>query len=176
MTHIVYVYGTLRPGLANIVRVPGTLYDLGFCPGAVLYKASDGDDVPLFVAEPVEVTDDQLARLDTYEGYNPDREHSSLYIRKAFRDGWIYEYNYEHTDGQRIMHGDWLRHKKQTRGTSYRLVFKDRIEDDALPWADLNIDQSVPLGSTLDVPYEVVENVEVDEEQSAGESVAFNEE
>lgn len=134
--HIVYVYGTLRPGGGATVRVPGKLYDLGFCPGAVLYKKEHGDEVPLFVAERIEVTDDQLARLDTYEGYNPDRESSSLYIRKAFRDGWVYEYNFDVKDINWILSGDWLRHKKQTRGTSYRLILQPDSFDDDLPWKE----------------------------------------
>ena len=109
-----FVYGTLHPDrapeeIADIVRrfeivgkgtVPGTLYDLGAYPGAVLnesgqrrisgtvFRLPEGGDV--------------LSRLDAYEEFDPGAPERSLFIRRPcsvqLSDGprlpcWIYQYN-----------------------------------------------------------------------------------
>lgn len=90
MTHKIFVYGTLRPGVSEPVMVPGQMFDLGWFPGAVNIETAVDT---YFMAETIEVDDAGLARLDSYEGYNPDHPASSLYVRKAYQDGFIYQYN-----------------------------------------------------------------------------------
>jgi gamma-glutamylcyclotransferase (GGCT)/AIG2-like uncharacterized protein YtfP len=109
-----FAYGTLHPDHApadveGLVRsfetvgkgtVPGTLYDLGSYPGAVLNPASS-----LCIAGTVfrlPAGDDVLSRLDAYEGFEPEAPQRSLFLRRlhpvSMTDGrtlncWIYEYN-----------------------------------------------------------------------------------
>ena len=89
--HQVLVYGTLRPFTnENIVRVPGQLYDLGSFPGIKL----DNSSSTMVTCEVIEVTDEELERLDLYEGYRPTDPDNSLYIRRKLEWGpFIYEYN-----------------------------------------------------------------------------------
>ena len=89
--HQVLVYGTLRPFTnTNVVRVPGHLYDLGSFPGVRLDNSSD----TMVTCEVIEVTDEELERLDQYEGYRPSDPDNSLYIRRKLDWGpFIYEYN-----------------------------------------------------------------------------------
>ena len=89
--HQVLVYGTLRPFTnTNVVRVPGHLYDLGSFPGIKLDNSSD----TMVTCEVIEVTDEELARLDMYEGYRVSDPDNSLYIRRKLDWGpFIYEYN-----------------------------------------------------------------------------------
>lgn len=91
MKRQVLVYGTLRPFTnKNIVRVPGHLYDLGSFPGLKLDNSSD----TMVTCESIEVTDEELERLDMYEGYDPSDPDNSLYIRRKLDWGpFIYEYN-----------------------------------------------------------------------------------
>lgn len=89
-------------------RIPGILYDLGRFPGAV-----PGDGViegELFRLRGPEV----WAALDQYEGYDPDREENSLFVRRrvslddpANRTAWVYWYNGDPTDHPRVPSGDW---------------------------------------------------------------------
>lgn len=114
MSEFLFAYGTLQAGLAPddvaaVVRdlvsvgngsVPGTLYDLGSFPGAVLepnsarrisgivYRLPSGTDI--------------LHRLDEYEEYDPTSPKDSQFIRRLrpveLCDGrqlecWVYEYN-----------------------------------------------------------------------------------
>ena len=87
-----FVYGTLRPGLAQgrlaaqvkalrhlgSARVRGRLLDLGAYPGAVLDAGAAGE----IVGELLEVTQaDLLAALDAYEGFDPLRPQDSLFVR-----------------------------------------------------------------------------------------------
>jgi len=113
--HAVYVYGTLRPGGDDTVLIPGVIYDLGWFPGARVDFERHGDG-PSFVAERVEVSDYKLKEFDAYEGYDPDRPHASLYIRKPYLDGWIYEYNGNVKTTDVISSGDWLKYTGQNRG------------------------------------------------------------
>ena len=108
MTNILYVYGTLRPGEPGTVQVPGKLYDLGWYPGLIL----GGDET--VTCEKVNVKDFQA--VDHYEGFNPDDTVESLYIRKKYEDGWIYEYNQEFNPNKLIECGDWLIYKQTERG------------------------------------------------------------
>jgi gamma-glutamylcyclotransferase (GGCT)/AIG2-like uncharacterized protein YtfP len=114
--HIVYVYGTLRPGTNPVEYVEGQLFNLGWFPGIVL-------GLPGLVAcERVEVND--LHVLDLYEGYNPDNLSSSLYIRRPYKDGWIYEYNYDYDLASVITCGDWLKFTGQEHGSNHHLLRK----------------------------------------------------
>ena len=87
-----FVYGTLRPGLARdglaaplqalrhlgAARVRGRLLDLGAYPGAVLDAGAAGE----IVGELLEVTQAELlAALDAYEGFDPLRPEDSLFVR-----------------------------------------------------------------------------------------------
>ena len=108
MTNILYTYGTLRPGGDNIVKAQGQLFDLGWFPGVKL-------DLPgEFVCEPVEIED--WASVDRYEGYMPHDPANSLYIRKPFLDGFIYEYNQWVNPVKLIRSGDWLDYRQEQRG------------------------------------------------------------
>ena len=110
MTAILYTYGTLRPGLKEPIRVPGKLYNVSWFPGAILDEQSQSS----FLAEPVEVQN--WDRVDGYEGYDPSNPEGSLYIRRPFLDGFIYEYNRPVNDLEEIVSGDWLAYKEEERG------------------------------------------------------------
>ena len=129
--HIVYVYGTLRPGIdENLVEVAGSLFNLGHYPGAILYK--EGTTPPTeanltFLAERVEVDDLELEALDAYEGYDPDDRPMSLYIRRNHLDGWIYEYNGRLPWATRIASGDWLAHTGKDMGSAAYMIRNQRV-------------------------------------------------
>lgn len=120
MLHIIYVYGTLRPKNKDLtakntetVEVPGYMYDLGWYPGAII-RAPDRTESS-FIAEKIEVDDEKLKELDRYEGYYEDDPANSLYIRRPYLDGWIYEYN-RPVDGAKIVEsGDWLEYAAAKR-------------------------------------------------------------
>jgi len=104
-----YVYGTLRPNTGETVEVSGVLYDLGHFPGIRLGGPGK------VVCEKIEIPDE--TRFDQYEGYFPDDHEASLYIRRPFMDGFIYEFNRFPVSDDKIIHsGDWLEHKKQKKG------------------------------------------------------------
>jgi gamma-glutamylcyclotransferase (GGCT)/AIG2-like uncharacterized protein YtfP len=108
-----FVYGTLRPGLAPPViaevvatlrvagpaTVPGRLYSLGAYPGCVL----DNDCGQLVHGALLEIDDPSvLERLDWYEGYAAHDERGSLFTRTTCRAttpgggqvfSWIYVYS-----------------------------------------------------------------------------------
>lgn len=104
---VIYAYGTLRKLEGPEVKVKGQLFDLGWFPGARL----GGEDE--FVAERIEV--DDLAHIDAYEGYREDDHENSLYIRRPFMDGFIYEYNREVNPMNHIEGGDWVRYMANKR-------------------------------------------------------------
>jgi gamma-glutamylcyclotransferase (GGCT)/AIG2-like uncharacterized protein YtfP len=108
MTTTLYVYGTLRPGNSQPIKVPGSMYDLGWFPGVKLGGTTE------FLAEKIEVED--ISAVDGYEGYNPDEPEMSLYIRRPFLDGFIYEFNREVSEDKRVVSGDWLEYKQQKAG------------------------------------------------------------
>jgi gamma-glutamylcyclotransferase (GGCT)/AIG2-like uncharacterized protein YtfP len=79
--------------------VRGRLYDLGEYPGAVLSR-----NAPLVIGQVFELPNDPevLTRLDEYEGFDPHRPQSSLFVRKRclvqLDSGkklfcWMYAYN-----------------------------------------------------------------------------------
>ena len=114
MSEYLFTYGTLQPGhapaeIADVVRdllivgkgtIPGTLYDLGSYPGAVLDQTiSRRITGTVFQLPPaIEI----LQRLDDYEDYDRESPGASLFIRRQcsvqLHDGrilecWVYEYN-----------------------------------------------------------------------------------
>lgn len=105
--HKIYVYGTLRPAVSSPEQgiAKGWMYSLGGFPGVILPE-NEEDDAPYFVYDVREV--DDLTAFDGYEGYLENDPENSLYIRKPFKDGWIYEYNREVSEDRLIESGDWL--------------------------------------------------------------------
>ncbi len=111
--HVVYVYGTLRPGSSPTVDIPGIMYDLGSYPGVCLKSPTIGK---FFKAERIEVDDKGLRELDQYEGYRPDNKRNSLYLRVPYMDGEIYVYNFDFDGRPEVECGDWLKYTGQTFG------------------------------------------------------------
>lgn len=121
--HLLAAYGTLmRPfgrheelGLADHLsfvsscRLSGDLYDLGRFPGAV-----PGDGVvhgELFRLNSPRAWE----TMDRYEGYRPDREEASLFVRRRVelrhpphRSAWVYWYNGAPTEHPRVPSGCWI--------------------------------------------------------------------
>jgi gamma-glutamylcyclotransferase (GGCT)/AIG2-like uncharacterized protein YtfP len=133
MPEYLFVYGTLRPGMAprrlsrlmekmgNLGRAstPGRLYDLEGYPGAVI----DPDSETEIKGEVFQLPDDSvtLAALDAYEGFDARYPASSLFVRSkcaaAFEDDsklvcWIYVYNWQVSPDTLIRSGDYIRHQK----------------------------------------------------------------
>jgi len=109
-----YVYGTLRPGGNHTVLLPGSMRDCGWFPGVKLFT----DD--RFIAEQIWVNEEELRRIDEYEGYDPRMPNESMYIRRMAFDGWIYEYNrpFIERDEPVVPAGDWLAYKEQKAGAN----------------------------------------------------------
>jgi len=108
MPHYIYSYGTLRPGDTESILVDGSLYDLGWFPGIKL--GGEGK----VVCERIEAHD--LDAVDRYEGYNPVYPDESLYIRRPYLDGFIYEFNGPVNPIKKIESGDWLDYTQTKRG------------------------------------------------------------
>lgn len=128
---ILATYGTLmqavggleRLGVADRVSVVGTcrfegvLYDLGRFPGAV-----PGDGV--VHGELLRLRDPQVwTVLDRYEGYEPDTEGRSLFVRRRVslvtpvdRTAWVYWYNEAPTGHPRVPSGDWSTYVQTSDG------------------------------------------------------------
>lgn len=106
--HKIYVYGTLMTGKGEPVTVPGKLYDLGWFPGAKIGTPEWGTE---FKAEIIEVSSGKLKELDEYEGYYENAPGASLYIRRPYFDGFIYEYNHTPPEDRLISSGDWKAYK-----------------------------------------------------------------
>lgn len=126
---VIYVYGTLRPGLPELTEIPGVLYDLGWFPGVNLVDPEK--DQSTFFAERVEVDDADLYRVDNYEGYNEKNPASSLFKRVPFGDGFVYVYNDDLSSlnsTKRVSSGDWLKYKGQSVGMSAGLLNLKKIE------------------------------------------------
>lgn len=118
---VVYVYGTLRPGSDNIELISGVMVSTGWYPGIKLAEQQDENNAHI-VVERVEVSNEDIPRLDAYEGYDENDPKRSLFVRKPFRDGWIYEFN-QPLDGYEVVEsGDWLAHKQQKEGSSKSLL------------------------------------------------------
>lgn len=133
-----FVYGTLLTGAARpeVTRLltahardlgPATLqarlYDLGTYPGAVP-SARPGDRVRgrlLRLRQPGRV----IPRLDRYEGYRPDAEPVSEFVRRlatvvpetgaGARPAWVYYYNRAVDRRVRIATGDYARWPRACR-------------------------------------------------------------
>jgi gamma-glutamylcyclotransferase (GGCT)/AIG2-like uncharacterized protein YtfP len=124
MTHMVFVYGTLRRGEGNnrLLRdsryvgdatVSGTLYSLGGFPGLRL------DDAEGPVAGELWMVDDKtLADLDRLEGVA-----HGFYVRRRARAiganaravAWVYEIAEEHIVGRPVIaSGDWRQRERAT--------------------------------------------------------------
>jgi gamma-glutamylcyclotransferase (GGCT)/AIG2-like uncharacterized protein YtfP len=60
-----------------------------------------------------------LSLLDAYEDYKPDNESGSLYLRRVVRlaepdlDCWVYFYNREVFESQRVPRGRWPEGRKE---------------------------------------------------------------
>ena len=116
--HNVFVYGTLRckPGqtknklgmtsTGQFLFVQGSLYGLGWFPGVKL------DDPGSVYCEVLSVSDQELQRLDYYEGCYIDDPSVSLFTRRLINvdgtEGWIYEFNGSVHNKTRIITGDWF--------------------------------------------------------------------
>lgn len=108
---ILYVYGTLRTGEKdNLSVTKGMLFDVGSFP-ALLLSGPD-DKLTDVILERIE-TNRPLTDYDQYEGYYPSHPEHSLYIRREFLDGWIYEFNNPCDNLLQIPSGDWLKHCEQ---------------------------------------------------------------
>ena len=111
--HKIAVYGTLRPATGQAVEIPGKIYDIGWFPGLVM-----DDSGTVVTGTWIEVDDNRLEELDRYEGYNRNNHESSLYLRKPFKDGWVYVFNRTISNQPLIESGDWLAHTKQEQGVA----------------------------------------------------------
>jgi gamma-glutamylcyclotransferase (GGCT)/AIG2-like uncharacterized protein YtfP len=136
MTHHLFVYGTLSPQhappeIAATVRrlrpvgaasVRGRLYDLGEYPGAILSKSSRS----VIRGEVFELPRDAqtLSSLDNYEGFEPGKPSSSLFVRRTWPvvmdDGtrlrcWVYVYNGDTRRALPVQGGRYLRRRAGRR-------------------------------------------------------------
>jgi gamma-glutamylcyclotransferase (GGCT)/AIG2-like uncharacterized protein YtfP len=124
--HVIYVYGTLRPGGDSFHFIPGHMYDIGWFPGVTLGGPGCNSS---FVAERIVVSDDRLKEIDGYEGFNPNSPETSLYLRKPCLDGWIYTYNREITSEPVVVGGDWLAYKQSKKGLNAHLGQEKELEE-----------------------------------------------
>ena len=130
MTELLFVYGTLLPGMeppamSNLVRqftllgpatIRGRLYDIGPYPGVLL------DDDGIVRGQLVQVPSlDLWQRLDRYEACPLPNSADGLFRRvttKATRDGaspiecWVYVYNRDLTGATLVEGGCWLTHRR----------------------------------------------------------------
>ena len=128
-TQLLFVYGTLLPGLRlhhamqgavslGAARVRGRLYDLGTYPGLV-WGEGEGEVNGVVSGEVYRVNAAHLVRLDQIEEMIPHDPQGSLYWREpvAVLDGacagqavWTYRYNRAVDEHALIAHGDYRRH------------------------------------------------------------------
>ena len=92
-------------------RWDGDLYDLGAFPGAVRGDGCVHGELFRLSSPAV------WAVLDDYEGYDPEREAASPFVRRRVRlrrppgrTAWVYWFNGTPEEAQRIPSGDWARH------------------------------------------------------------------
>ena len=139
MTQHLFVYGTLSPRhappeIAATVRrlrpvgqasVRGRLYDLGEYPGAILSEKSRS----VIRGEVFELPGDRstLTSLDDYEGFEPNKKGSSLFLRRVWPvtmdDGkrlrcWVYVYNGTMKGAQPVRSGQYSRRRVSRRSAS----------------------------------------------------------
>lgn len=112
-----FVYGTLRPGNAETVQIPGKMFALGWFPGVKLSDNSENT----FTAEVLEIDEANLTNVDRYEGYDPDNEEMSLFVRRPYQDGFIYEFNGKVDNKPQVMSGDWLQYTGKGAGVNASL-------------------------------------------------------
>jgi gamma-glutamylcyclotransferase (GGCT)/AIG2-like uncharacterized protein YtfP len=144
----VFVYGTLREGFGNYMRIlkgkasepqKATLdgfemYSVGGFPAIM---PGEGQ----VIGEVMYLNEDQYERtmlnLDGLEGYYPQRENYSMYLRRTMTvtlengekvDAYVYLWN-RPIPGPKVESGDW---KEYTYGTN-PLNFVDEEEDEMLP-------------------------------------------
>jgi gamma-glutamylcyclotransferase (GGCT)/AIG2-like uncharacterized protein YtfP len=135
-THHLFVYGTLSPRhappeIAAAVRrlrpvgpasVRGRLFDFGEYPGAVLSRHSRS----VIRGEVFELPGDAqtLTSLDNYEGFEPGKPGSSLFVRRMWTvvmdDGtrmrcWVYVYNGDMRQAQPVRSGRYSRRRSARR-------------------------------------------------------------
>lgn len=123
MTHALFIYGTLMPGLrleaemhgarfVGAAQVPGRLVDVGRYPGLVHGEGQ-------VTGEVYEVDDAQLARLDAVEDMVPGDRAASQYWREVVtvvsgplqgQQVQTYVYNRPVNDCAPITHGDYRRY------------------------------------------------------------------
>lgn len=123
MTHALFIYGTLMPGLrleaemhgarfVGAAQVPGQLVDVGRYPGLVHGEGQ-------VTGEVYEVDDAQLARLDAVEDMVPGDRAASQYWREVVtvvsgplqgHQVQTYVYNRPVNDCTPITHGDYRRY------------------------------------------------------------------
>ena len=134
MTHRLFIYGTLLPGLCrhsvmqgaqhiSAGKTMGCLYDLGPYPALFLQPtANDVEPVTWVRGELYEVSDALLTQLDSVEAYVPTQPENSEYVRETVWvesangtqvQAWTYVYNQDLSQAQRIAHGDYVRHLKE---------------------------------------------------------------
>ena len=95
--------------LVGPCQIFGTLYDLGDYPG-LIESATERVQAELYRIKDPAV----LALLDAYEDYHSNDEAGSLYLRRVVRlaepdlNCWVYFYNREVFESQRVPHGNWL--------------------------------------------------------------------
>ena len=136
--HHLFVYGTLSPRhappeIAATVRrlrpvgpasVRGRLFDLGEYPGAVLSRNSRS----VVRGEVFELPGDAqtLSSLDNYEGFEPGKPGSSLFVRRMWTvvmdDGtrlrcWVYVYNGDTRRAQPVRSGRYSRGRNTRRSS-----------------------------------------------------------
>jgi gamma-glutamylcyclotransferase (GGCT)/AIG2-like uncharacterized protein YtfP len=136
MSQYLFVYGTLRPGLAppavaHIIQqlrrigagsVRGRLYNLGAYPGA----HPDALAETTIVGEVFEIPNDQAfwSALDDYEGFDPLSPAASLFVRTKCRvtldregelESWIYAYNRHPKTAPLVTGGDYYRLRELSR-------------------------------------------------------------
>jgi gamma-glutamylcyclotransferase (GGCT)/AIG2-like uncharacterized protein YtfP len=126
MTHALFIYGTLMPGLrleaemhgarfVGAAQVPGRLVDVGRYPGLVLGEGQ-------VTGEVYEVDDAHLARLDAVEDMVPGDRAASQYWRVGVtvlsgplqcRSVQTYVYNRPVEGCTPIPHGDYRRYIRE---------------------------------------------------------------
>lgn len=128
MVKHIAVYGTLRRGgpangllrgckYLGLDRVPGSLYDMGAFPALRLDREGNKKGV---LVDLYEVPEGQgiIIRVDKYEGYYPDADDQSLFVRKetVTLEGalpvTVYEYKWPPV-APYIPSGDWLEWKRK---------------------------------------------------------------
>jgi len=99
---------TDRVSFVEPCRFAGILYDLGRFPGAVPGEGTVHGEL-LHLHDP-----DVWTVLDRYEGYDPDREGESLFVRRtvnlrkpADQAAWVYWFNGDPEGRPQVASGRW---------------------------------------------------------------------